>query len=49
MLLWIAAILFVLWFFGLLGHIGGGFIHLILVIALIVFVYDVLVARRRRV
>jgi 4-hydroxybenzoate polyprenyltransferase len=47
MLMTIAAILAVLWLLGLLGHIGGGLIHLLLVIALVVFIYDVLVARRR--
>ncbi|GAC1499397.1 MAG: hypothetical protein NVS1B10_02060 [Candidatus Saccharimonadales bacterium] len=47
MLTTIAVILAVLWLAGFVAHIGGGLIHLILVIALIVFVYDMLVGRRR--
>ncbi|MEZ2387974.1 lmo0937 family membrane protein [bacterium RCC_150] len=39
MLLWIAVIIFVLWLLGLLGNIGGGFIHLLLVIAVIVLIF----------
>ena len=38
MFLTIAVILLVLWGLGLLTHIAGGLIHLILVIALIMFV-----------
>jgi Family of unknown function (DUF5670) len=38
MLLTIAIILLVLWSLGLVTHVAGGLIHLILVIALIVFV-----------
>lgn len=46
MLLIIAAVLFVLWILGFLTQIGGGFIHLLLVIALIILVYDLLTRRR---
>lgn len=46
MLLTIAAILVILWILGLLGHIAGAFIHIVLVIAVIVFLYDVFVRRR---
>ncbi|GAC1392610.1 MAG: hypothetical protein NVSMB46_08910 [Candidatus Saccharimonadales bacterium] len=46
MFITIAAILALLWLFGFIGHVGGGLIHLILVIALIVFIYDVLIRRR---
>ena len=38
MLLTIAIILLILWGLGLVTHVAGGLIHLILVIALIVFV-----------
>ena len=38
MLLTIAILLLVLWSLGLVTHVAGGLIHLILVIALIVFV-----------
>lgn len=47
MILTIIAILLVLWFLGLIIHIGGGFIHLLLLIAVIVFIWDHLIKRRR--
>ncbi len=47
MLKTIAIILAVLWLLGLIGHIGAGLIHLLLIIAVVVFIYDVLVKRRR--
>jgi hypothetical protein len=38
-MLWtIFVILLVLWLLGLVGHVAGGFIHLLLVIAAIVLV-----------
>ena len=46
-MLWtIFAILLVLWLVGLLAHIGGGLIHLLLVIAAIVLVFNLLSGRR---
>lgn len=46
-MLWtIIAVLFVLWLIGLIAHIGGGLIHLLLVVALIVFVINLLTGRR---
>jgi len=46
-MLWtILVILLVLWLVGLLGHIGGGLIHLLLVIAAIVLVINLLSGRR---
>jgi 4-hydroxybenzoate polyprenyltransferase len=39
MLLLIVGILIVLWIIGLLAHIAGAFIHLLLVIALIILLY----------
>ncbi|HET8879607.1 MAG TPA: lmo0937 family membrane protein [Arthrobacter sp.] len=49
MLLWIAIILAVLWLLGLLGSIGGGFIHLLLVVAVIVLVFHFIRGRSSRV
>jgi hypothetical protein len=46
MLLIIAGILVILWALGLIGHIGGGLIHLLLVLALIVFIYHLVRGRR---
>lgn len=46
-MLWtIVGILVVLWLVGLLTEVGGGLIHLLLVIALIVFVFQLVSGRR---
>jgi hypothetical protein len=47
-MLWtIIGILVLLWLIGLIANIGGGLIHLLLVVAIIVFLWDLLVGRRR--
>jgi hypothetical protein len=46
MLLTIAAILFILWLLGFAVHVGGSLIHLLLAIAIIVFIFDHLNGRR---
>ena len=47
MLFTIALILFVLWALGFFAfHVGGGLIHILLVIALIVIVYRLLTGQR---
>ena len=43
----IVVILVVLWLLGFIGHVGGGLIHLLLVIALIVFIANLVMGRRR--
>ena len=48
MLYTIIVVLLVLWLLGLIGHIGGGLINLLLVIALIVFIYNLVMGRRAR-
>ncbi len=45
MLLIVAAVLFALWFFGLLGHIGGGLINILIVIALVTVIVHFMTAR----
>lgn len=46
-LLWtVIVILFVLWLLGFALHVGGGLIHLLLVIAVIVFVFNLISGRR---
>ena len=46
-MLWtILVILLVLWLLGFLGHVGGGMIHLLLVIAAIVLVINLVSGRR---
>ncbi len=49
-ILWtIVVVLVVLWLLGWLGlHIGGGLIHLLLIVAVIVLLYNLFVGRRRR-
>ncbi len=42
----IGAVLVALWLIGFLLHVGGGLIHIILVIAVIVFLYQFLTGRR---
>jgi 4-hydroxybenzoate polyprenyltransferase len=49
MIMTIIGILILLWLIGLLAHIGGGLIHILLVIALVVFIYDHTIGRRSRV
>jgi Family of unknown function (DUF5670) len=46
-MLWtILVILLVLWLVGLLSHVGGGLIHLLLVIAAVILVINLLTGRR---
>jgi hypothetical protein len=46
-MLWtVAVILFVLWLLGFSMHMGGGLIHALLVIAIVVFLFTVLSGRR---
>lgn len=47
MILTIVAILILLWLLGLIANIGGAFIHLLLIIAIIVFIWDHTVGRHR--
>ena len=47
MLFTIAAILFVLWLLGFVAfHIAGGFIHILIVIAIILVIWNLLTGRR---
>lgn len=46
-MLWtVFVILLVLWLVGLLAHIGGALIHLLLVVAAIVLVFNLISGRR---
>ena len=46
-ILWtIITILFVLWLIGLVAHIGGGLIHLLLVVAVVMFLINLFSGRR---
>jgi len=46
MLRLLIGLLVLFWLLGFIGHVGGGLIHLLLVIAVIVFVFDLLGSRR---
>jgi hypothetical protein len=47
LLLWtVIVILFILWLLGFSFHVGGGVIHLLLVIAVVVLVYNLMTGRR---
>jgi hypothetical protein len=47
LMLWtILVILLVLWLLGFIGHVGGGLIHLLLVIALVIFIINIVSGRR---
>lgn len=49
-ILWaIVVVLVVLWLLGFILHVGGGLIHLLLIVALIVLLYNLFVGRRARV
>jgi hypothetical protein len=46
-MLWtIVAILLILWLLGFTLHIGAGLIHILLVVALVVFIFNMLTGRR---
>jgi 4-hydroxybenzoate polyprenyltransferase len=46
-MLWtIIALLIVLWLLGLIGGIGGNLIHLLLIIAAVVLIYQLITGRR---
>jgi hypothetical protein len=45
----IIVVLFVLWVLGFAIHIGGSLIHLLLVVALILLVYNIVTGRGARV
>ena len=46
-MLWtIVAIIVILWLLGFSFHIGGGLIHLLLVVALVVVIFNLVTGRR---
>ena len=46
-MLWtIIVILFILWLLGFSLHVGGALIHLILVVAVVVLIFNLLTGRR---
>lgn len=49
MLYTVVVVLIVLWLLGLIGNIGGGLVHILLVIAVIVLAYNFLTGRSRKI
>jgi hypothetical protein len=46
-MLWtIIVIILVLWLLGFIGHVGGGLIHLLLVVAAIILILQLITGRR---
>jgi hypothetical protein len=46
-MLWtIVAVLLIMWLLGFSLHVGGGIVHILLVVALIVIVFNLLSGRR---
>jgi hypothetical protein len=46
-MLWtILVVLLVLWLLGLVSHVGGNLLHILLVVAVIVLIYNVAIGRR---
>lgn len=46
-MLWtIVAVLLILWLLGFSLHVGGGIVHILLVVALVVIVFNLLSGRR---
>lgn len=46
-MLWtILVILLILWLLGFIGHFGGGWIHILIVIAVIILIFNLVSGRR---
>ena len=44
---WIVGVLVIIWLLGFLLNVGGGIIHLLIVIAVVVFIFDFIGGRGR--
>jgi len=44
---WLIGIIIIFWILGLVLDIGGGMIHILIVIAVIIFVYDLVTGKGR--
>jgi hypothetical protein len=48
-LIWsLVVLLFVLWLIGFIAHIGGGFVHLLLIVAVVMIVINLISGRGAR-
>lgn len=44
---WLVGMIIIIWLLGFILNIGGGMIHILLVIAVIIFIYDFVMGRGR--
>lgn len=44
---WLGGIVVFIWIIGLLFKIGGSFIHILLIVAAVIFIFDKLTGRKR--
>jgi hypothetical protein len=44
----IVGVLLALWLIGLVAHIAGGLVYILLVIAIVVFIYDTFIGRKAK-
>ncbi|MCB2295710.1 lmo0937 family membrane protein [Clostridium algoriphilum] len=42
---WIIGVMIILWLLGFVLNIGGGMIHILIVIAVIIFIFDFVIGR----
>lgn len=47
LLKWIGGIVLLVWLLGFIFKIAGGFVHLLLIVAVIVFLVDFITSRRK--
>lgn len=47
LLRWIGGIVLFFWLLGLIFRIGGTMIHILLVVAVIIFIYDLIFGRKK--
>jgi len=45
LLRWIIGVMIILWLLGFILNIGGGMIHILIVIAVIIFIFDFVTGR----
>ena len=43
---WIVGVILILWLLGFVLHIGGGLIHILIVVAVVLFLVDFITGRR---
>lgn len=44
---WLGGVVIIIWLLGLLLRIGGGIIHILLVVAVVAFIFDFIFGRRK--